>query len=70
MYGKQRMVKIYNAKKNIYVDHILCKCEFMNNLYQQNNIIIDSTKDIKDILNDNNIIKVLNMILEFWILIY
>ena len=52
------------CKENITIDHILCKCEFMKNLYEQNNIIIDSTKDIKDILNDNNIIRVMNIILE------
>ena len=52
------------CKENIDIDHILCKCEFMNNLYHQNNIIIDSTKDIKDILNDKNIIRVLNILLE------
>ena len=52
------------CKEDISVEHIFYNCEITKTLYQQNNIQLDTTKDIKEILNDEKIIGVLNILLD------
>ena len=52
------------CKEDFSVEHIFYNCEITKTLYQQNNIQLDTTKDIKEILNDEKIIGVLNILLD------
>ena len=52
------------CKEDISINHMLYNCDFLNNLYRLNNIILDPNKDITEILNDKIILKVIDILLE------